>query len=231
MGDKEAADEALIADYSCNDADANHLAGGYLPMECDYRFGVDNIMDLSHINFIHRDSLARRLNGCEDTRSGVRQEDETVWSQRTFQNVPNQSEAEVAAKGIEQTYRNTWINVRWNAPANMLLMSGSAPVGEPAGDVRESRHTHIFTPATADTCHYWFGVARPKELWTREQVASELEMLRRPFAEEDHPMLIAQQQAFGTVGFWDARPIMLIGDAAAIRARRIMEKKIQQEAG
>ena len=42
-------------------------------------------------------------------------------------------------------------------------------------------------------------------------------------------MLAAQQQAFGDQDFWKARPIILKDDAAAIRARRILDKMIREE--
>ena len=41
--------------------------------------------------------------------------------------------------------------------------------------------------------------------------------------------LAAQQEAFGGQDFWQARPIILPDDAAAIRARRILDKMIRAE--
>jgi vanillate O-demethylase monooxygenase subunit len=54
--------------------------------------------------------------------------------------------------------------------------------------------------------------------------------LMTPFEREDLPMLEAQQRAIGDGDFWSARPIMLSIDGAAIRARRIIERKLAEEA-
>jgi vanillate O-demethylase monooxygenase subunit len=53
--------------------------------------------------------------------------------------------------------------------------------------------------------------------------------LRVPFETEDLPMLEAQQKSMGDEEFWDLKPILLIGDAGAIRARRILDKMIADE--
>lgn len=37
---------------------------------------------------------------------------------------------------------------------------------------------------------------------------------------EDLPMLQMQQEAMGYADFWDLKPVLLPGDAAAVRARR-----------
>ena len=87
----------------------------------------------------------------------------------------------------------------------------------------------MYSPATKTSCHYWFGAARPKDRFLAQQAEMEMELLRGPFAEEDAPMLAAQQEAFGDQDFWKARPIILRDDAAAIRARRTLDKLIREE--
>lgn len=228
MGQDEP-DDSLIPDYSCNDPALSHLAGGYLLMQTDYRFGTDNILDLSHIQFTHRDSLARNFVGATGEETSTRQIGSEVWSDRVYRNVPESSLPAAKFAPVQAPTYDVWIRVRWDAPSALLLVSGWAPSGAELVSDMETKHTHIFTPATKDSCHYWFGAARPKLAFGPEQVEREINLLRIPFAEEDAPMLAAQQQAFGDQDFWKARPIILKDDAAAIRARRILDKMIREE--
>jgi hypothetical protein len=46
---------------------------------------------------------------------------------------------------------------------------------------------------------------------------------------EDEPIFIAQQEAMNAEDFWDLKPLILAGDAGAIRARRILRKLINAE--
>jgi vanillate O-demethylase monooxygenase subunit len=52
---------------------------------------------------------------------------------------------------------------------------------------------------------------------------------RQPFEHEDLPMLEAQQEAIGDSDFWSLRPVLLAGDAGAIRARRVLDRLIAEE--
>ena len=228
MGNEDP-DDTLIPDYSCNDPELHYLAGGYLLMETDYRFGTDNILDLSHVHFMHRDSLAKNIAGYSREESEVRQVGEEVWSHRVYREVPASSLPGAQMGSNPAELYDVWNKVRWNAPAAMLLSIGHAPANTEHFSAVETRHTHIFTPMTHGQCHYWFGASRPKAMFSAEQVEFELSAVRGPFADEDAPMLAAQQQAFGDQDFWEARPIILREDAAAIRARRILDKRIRAE--
>ncbi|MNF19189.1 hypothetical protein D3C80_2237760 [compost metagenome] len=42
-------------------------------------------------------------------------------------------------------------------------------------------------------------------------------------------MLEAQQRMIGDADFWSLKPILLPGDAAAVRARRVLDKLIADE--
>lgn len=225
----EPADEELIPDFSCNDPAHNYVRGDYLKMENDYRFGVDNILDLSHIQFTHRNSLAPAFHGCSSQETGVRQAGNEIWSDRIYHDVPLSAARAASRRAVPGSIMDMWLKVRWNAPAAMLLHTGMVPAGGVQEDAMEGRHSHVFTPCTEDSCHYWYGVTRPRDTFTEEQAEVELNMLRLPFLNEDHPMLAAQQRAFGNRDFWEARPLILPEDAAAIRARRMLDKMIREE--
>ena len=57
-----------------------------------------------------------------------------------------------------------WIDVRWNAPANMLLLVGAVPTGRPRSEGRETALPHLFTPESETTTHYWFAFPMPRAM-------------------------------------------------------------------
>jgi vanillate O-demethylase monooxygenase subunit len=126
-----------------------------------------------------------------------------------------------------------WLDTRWNAPGVMELWVGVAPAGaeEPRKAGKQVPFAHLFTPETAKTAHYWFGTSYPKRMGEegRRRAESDVKYLRDPFEHEDLPMLESQQRALGDTPFWDMKPVLLAGDAAAVRARRVLDALIQRE--
>lgn len=236
MGDEARADPALIPDFSFNDRASNYLEGRYLLMQGNYQLATDNILDLSHIDFVHANSLAPLFSVAPRESVEVRQVGNSVWSDRYFHDVIPRSkgfERDGALPQDGQLY-DRWIDVRWDAPACMLLWGGLVKKGDPKSqecNLLSVTHTHIFTPETESVSHYWFGVShRHSEGPEYEQRAKEgAQFLIVPFQAEDGPILAAQQQSLGDQDFWDAKPVMLAGDAAALRARRLLAQMIATE--
>lgn len=229
MGDADKADEALIPEFSCMDPEHMYVAKRYLHARANYVLESDNILDLSHIEFLHPGTLGSSDVSQSITR--VEQQGNTVWSYRQTVNeiLPDFL---YAAFGFEPGTRvDRWIDVRWDAPANMLLMAGATPTGRPRDEGRETPLPHLFTPETATTTHYWFSFPMPRAMGEMgEQIAEQqIAGLYQPFSTEDLPMLEAQQQVIGDSDFWSQKPILLPGDAAAVRARRVLDQLIQDE--
>jgi len=229
MGDTTQADAALIPDFSCMDNDNWYVGKRYLHAKANYVLEADNIMDLSHIEFLHPATLGG--DGVKSALTSVREDGDTVWSNR-------QTVAEIMPEFLYKAWNipqgtpvDRWIDVRWDAPANMLLFSGAVATGLPREQGVSTPIPHLFTPETETTTHYWFSVCFPKamgefaERLADEQVAA----ISQPFADEDLPMLEAQQRMMGDAGFWDLKPVLLIGDAGAIRARRVLDRLIAAE--
>jgi phenylpropionate dioxygenase-like ring-hydroxylating dioxygenase large terminal subunit len=230
MGEVAAADPALIPDFSCMDPDTAWVGKRYLHVKANYVLETDNIMDLSHIEFLHPTTL-----GSGSVRQGevkVEMEGDSIWSRRRVRQeiLPDYMYGSMGlAHGVPVERR---IDVRWDAPAVMLLITQVTPEGGTAADTRRLDTAHLFTPETATTSHYWYSASLPKadgpggETSVERRVAG----LALPFETEDLPVLEAQQRAMGDADFWDLKPVLLPGDAAAVRARRMLEQRIREEA-
>ncbi|RBH55823.1 aromatic ring-hydroxylating dioxygenase subunit alpha [Pseudomonas sp. MWU13-2860] len=229
MGEPDRADPALITDFSAMDPQTAYIGKSYLHVKANYVLETDNILDLSHIEFLHGNSL-----GSAAVAQGVievEQHGEVVHSKRTTHNEQLTPDLE-RLRGIPSGQRvDRWLDVRWNAPSNLLLNSGYTPSGEPRENGRSVYVAHVFTPETAGTTHYWFGIAFPKELGEegRRLAEENIQWLLQPFTTEDMPMLQAQQEVIGDQDFWALKPVLLASDGGAVRARRLLEKMIQQE--
>lgn len=229
MGDEGKADPFLIPDFSCMDPEFFYVGKRYLHAKANYVLETDNIMDLSHIEFLHPSTLGGE--GVKNALTSVIEKDNTVWSNR-------QTVGEIMPDFLYKAWNipsNTlvdrWIDVRWDAPANMLLFSGAVATGRPREEGVSSPIPHLFTPETETTTHYWFAMCFPKEMGELgEQLAEEqVAMVNVPFTDEDLPMLEAQQNTMGAEEFWDLKPVLLVGDAGAIRARRVLDRLLAAE--
>ena len=56
-GDPKAADETLISDFHWNEDPDWIPTGGHFEIKCHYQLLVDNLLDLSHLAFVHRTTI------------------------------------------------------------------------------------------------------------------------------------------------------------------------------
>lgn len=231
MGDPDKADTDLIPDFSTLDPASHFVGKGYLHARAHYQLEVDNIMDLSHIDYLHGSTLG----GESDRNAAVEvvQEGHRVWSRRLARNERLSPELERRNNLDPGTRVDRWLDVRWDAPGVMELRVGHVPAGtpDPRSNGKERVFVHLFTPETEVNTHYWFGSSVPKSLGPHGEavMAEMIPFLRKPFENEDLPMLEAQQAAMAGRTFWSLKPILLAGDAAGVRARRVLDSLIEDE--
>lgn len=228
MGDTELADPALIPDFAFFGDPARASVYGYTHVKSHYLLEVDNLMDLSHIDFVHGDTISGGV--MQDARHDVTQRGTTVHSDTFCAGVPCLPNFEPYIRS-EGKPTDHWLDMRWDAPGNMLLDLGVTLASQP----REQGHTilqgHFLTPETANTTHYFWGLSRPDGGEPAEFDAMIKELTRRAFEDEDRPMIEAVHARMRSNDFWAERPVIFPGDAGAIRARRVLERMIADEQG
>ena len=228
MGDQDGATEEQIPDFSFQNAETFFIGKEYLHVASGYLLTVDNILDLSHTEFMHASTLGS--DGISKGSYECKVDGDLIWSNRLTCGERMNDEL-CDAMGVPRVPVDRWINVRWNAPANMAIFAGAVPTGRPHSEGRETPTAHCFTPETDTTTHYWFSISFPKALgeqgakMAREQIL----FVKAPFAMEDLPMLEMQQKNIGEAEFWSLKPVLLSGDAGGVRARRAIEKRIASE--
>lgn len=226
MGDPEKAEPSIIPDLVGLDPDRFAINRGYMHTPANYEYMTDNIMDLGHIEFLHKGLL-----GSEAVRHAeidVKQEGNVVHSNRLTRN-------EILPTALEILYEtggkpvDRWLDVTWYPPGNMQLVVGVTGTGQPERIGREAPGVHLMTPETDDSTHYFWSNSRDFRLDDQELHAALDQGFQIAFEHQDKPMIMAQHDAIGGEDFWALHPVILEGDAGAVRARRILRKLIKEE--
>lgn len=229
FGDPALADPALIPEIEFLVPETWAVGTGTTEVSCHYELESDNIMDLSHIEFLHPmfSSDAVRAGRIE-----CRQDGETVWSRRMIQN-DDPPEFIRQAFNIPTGKRvDRWLDARWNAPAVIALWTGGVETGRPREEGVDWCSAHIFTPISQDRTMYFWALAFPRTIENAEEMALQgRDTLRYPFEHEDAPIIEAAYANMGGADFWDLRPLILPGDGGAVRARRLLKSMIAREQG
>jgi phenylpropionate dioxygenase-like ring-hydroxylating dioxygenase large terminal subunit len=222
MGDPQRANSALIPAFQRLDETEFHLRRGYLYGQANYELMSDNILDLSHIEYLHP---ALGTEAVSRAKVEVSQDGGVLKTTRRIRN-------ETLPPGLAQIYRsgtksvNRTMSVTWQPAANLVLEVSVEPV-DPVENWRTSSSTlHLFTPETDTSTHYFYVGSLPKATADSATADAFQAALRRAFTTEDKPMIDAQAQMIGTADIMDLRPALLPIDKAAVLARRALAKLI-----
>ncbi len=227
-GDPAAADPARIPDFACiRNSDSVRAVHGMTLIEAPYEFATDNLLDLSHIEFVHKGTFAGAGVIFAGTHE-VTEEGETLRSNWWMPGV----KAPPHTLGIypPEMITDHWLDMRWNAPASMQLEIGATPAGAPRSSGVIVQQCHIVTPATATTAHYFWATTRTHDLESPEVDAFLLQLFGQAFDDEDKPIIKAAYENLEGEDFWDARPLSLGIDAGGTRAWRKIQAMLRAEA-
>lgn len=226
-GDPALADPAKIPDLHWNEDPAWAADGKLIPVKCDYRLVVDNLMDLTHETFVHGSSIGNRAvaEAPFDVTHSDRFATVTRWM-RAIEPPPFWA-GQLGKPGKV----DRWQIIRFEAPCTVVIDVGVAPAGTGAPEGDRSAGVNGFvlntiTPETDKTCHYFWAFARNYRL-AEQRLTHELrEGVARIFR-EDELILEAQQQAI------DEHPdhefYNLNIDTGAMWARRLIDRMVAAE--
>lgn len=218
-GDPSLADPAAIGDFGCMTTGAPY-GRGHLRFEAHFELLTDNLMDLSHVEFLHSGSFG----GGGVMFSGVhsvKHDEDAIWSNWWMANIPPPPWAVFLPPDMKVDH---WMDMRWQAPASMLLTVGICPAGADRNQplIPPLVGPHIITPETKTSSHYFYG-------FPQLDGAKSTDATGAAFTEEDQPMIEAIQRNMGDVDFWASRPAILKVDSGAIHARRRLMKLRRDE--
>lgn len=228
MGDPAQADPSLIPDtYALEHPDWRYRPG-YMFYRANYQNIVDNVLDFSHLSYVHGQTLGG-TDLIAKSKPTVEAFDQGVRIKRYM--------IDGTQPPFSKRFADMGGNVdRWHfyellVPGNMLMESGIQPTGT---GVREGRHQNslqfraynLITPETDTTTHYFFALAHGFNLDDPSVTDGVYEEVLKAF-KEDGAMIEAQQQVIDRVK--SPQMVVIAADAGLMQMRRIMDRLIAQE--
>lgn len=214
---------------SLQDPERFYVGADYLHVRSNYVLEIDNIMDLSHTEFLHATTLGS--SGISQGTYRAERDGDTVWSRRVTQGEVMSDDLS-RSMGIEPgTPCDRWLHVRWNAPSNMALFAGAVPAGAPQDPARETPTSHCFTPET--TSHHPLLVRDllPEVHGRGRRAGGYAQHRLHPRALRGRGPADARGTAADGRRRRPAEPqaLLLAGDAGAVHARRVLARLIEEE--
>lgn len=232
MGDKPA-DPSLIPDYSFIDSSPPlHVTEpGYLMIKASYELIVNNLLDLSHVVYLHAGVLGSP--GIVQSDVEVRTDGDVVRVSRFAKDVETPGMFKIMAPEGELDRGDSFTSIAWYAPSNLLLKTGSCKTGHPQESGTGYLAIHLLTPETDRTTHYRFSAVRWNVLTQGDELNESIrlkiaELRLFAFAEQDGPVVEAQQRRIDeseTV----LKPVLLTIDAGTVRCKRILDGLLSQD--
>ena len=227
MGEKPA-DISLLPNCDFVDSSDKSVSTlDYLKMEANYKLVIDNILDLSHTDYLHKGSFGG--NAGNKSKLEVAKIGNSIQVNRSF------SEGNLSpVLSTFTTYRgpvDRWQILRWDPPTVTTLSTGATPAGRPREEGFTYTPWHVLTPETESSTHMFFGKARNFNLDDSEMDKRMMRDMRDPIFGEDKPMLEELHKIMGDRDFWSMNPVLLAGDSGAVQVRRAIDKMVAAEQG
>jgi len=231
MGEPALADPALIPDCTYQDSPDWASIPAYIRYDADYRLILDNLMDFSHLSFVHETTLGGSL-GIATTRPKIDQIEDGVRMTRRY---PVEESFAPYLKGFE-TFTgpiDRWHVYELLISGNVFTMdSVSAPAGTSsidgprAPEAMQFRATQIVTPESEHSSHFFWTYAHNFNIHDGAFTQKLADRIAEGFA-EDKAMIEAQQHVINTDGE-DGMGYILADNGLAL-FRRLLNERLQAE--
>jgi phenylpropionate dioxygenase-like ring-hydroxylating dioxygenase large terminal subunit len=228
MGDPALADPSKIVDYHWLDDPHWGAKTDYLHAECNWQLVNDNLLDLTHLAFVHETTIG---NMALVEHAAVRVQRTPTGVQVTRWIIDQPAPPAFVKIGGFTGNVDRWQIIDYTPPSFIRLDVGATPTGTGAPEGRrvggiEMRNLNAMTPETESTTHYFWGQAhdfQPHDAAVTDRVFAQI---KTAFL-EDVAVFSAQQKL---IELDPAAPTIDINaDSGGIQARRIVAKLYQEE--
>ncbi len=230
MGEEAKADPGLLPDnFSCDDPHWRYKPG-YLKYDTPWLLIADNLLDFSHLSYVHETTLGGSTKIAQSTPriealdgpgpAGLR-------ITRHVQDVPPSS----LHKKVRTFDGNVdrWFIYDFVLPATLLMDSGGRPCADAPDDMNRAVRLHscqTLTPETEDSTHYFFQISH--RVGDGDEAVTE-DMYQGLVAafHEDLDIISAQHRNIQRDPSRAMLPLAM--DAGLARFRRLVEEKVAAE--
>lgn len=223
----EPADESKIRRYPQFTDPSFETVQGTLHVRAEYQLVVDNLLDLSHAEFLHPYLATEGFN--RRTQYSLEQEGVNVIAKNWRPNEPITALWRLGfLENVPSTVDHRSI-VSWLPPSTLHIEIGVTRVGRPSSEGPVSHAAHVVTPETAGSCHYFWKWARNFRLGEAEFARTLQGNIQSAFETEDEPMIEAQYECMGGQPLEAMKPVLLPTDSGSMRARRVLKQLIEAQ--
>jgi phenylpropionate dioxygenase-like ring-hydroxylating dioxygenase large terminal subunit len=229
MGDPAAAHPAKIPDMHWLTDPQLAAVKGKLFMRCNYLLALDNLLDDTHLPYVHRNSIGTPKLVTAPTNI-VGDDDWVGFTRLTLDTPPSALHAKA---GGFTTNVDRWFHVRYVKPSTVLIDVGSAPVGSGAPEGDRSKgiglySNHTVTPSSGNSCYYFWHLARNFSQDDAELSKTLEKDMISTFNEDLEIVELVQRNVDCDA---EGLPqLNIAGDIVALRARRIISALVAAEA-
>ena len=231
MGDPALADPALIADFHWMDDPAWRFKGERLELEGNYLLLVDNLLDLTHLQFVHATTLGTAAISANPIKT--EREDNLVRVTRWIMDSPAPPFFRKAGGFGADEHVDRWQIIEYTSPAFVRLDVGCARTGTGARDGNRAqgismRNLNAITPETATKTHYFWSQAHNFALDDPTLTEMIFRQVHTAFL-EDLVVIKGQQMNYDALGERLPAQVDFNQDAGGLQARRIVDGILANE--
>jgi phenylpropionate dioxygenase-like ring-hydroxylating dioxygenase large terminal subunit len=204
--------------------------GDYFYVKGSYRLLIDNLLDLSHVAYVHATTLG--TDGVANFPVKVNREDDKVHVERWIFGEPVAPMFKMVGDFDEEAAVDRWQLIHYQEPSHFMIDVGCAVAGTGATEGDRSQgvtmfSNHTLTPETESSTHYFWHHARNFRLDEPELTEKLAKATSTAFG-EDVIIIETQQNRMERAGA--QKPIIDINaDAGVLQASRMLDALIEAE--
>lgn len=228
MGEPAKADPLKIPDLPWLQSIKWATTPGYIHMKANYQLIIENLLDLTHIRYVHKTTLSGDPREATTPSKTERLSDGVRIGRWMLDVVPNPL---FKRAGCFTGNVDRWQIATWHPPAVVYLDIGCAKAGTgaPQGDRSQGISlwsNHLMTPETENSTHYLFCYARNFGLDDADVAKLLYEGSYTAFLEDTNIIEASQRNRNGAL---PDGLINIAADAAQLQARRMLNALISAE--
>lgn len=227
IGDAALADPAKILPYPYhNQPEKWPFKSHMYHVKADYRLLLENLMDLTHLAFVHKSTIGGNPQAHVQAKMTVTPKDTGLHFIRWL---PGSTPPATYVKAVGfKGPVDRWMDFEFVAPGSVVQWTGALDVGRGAEENRDQeggfslRILHCLTPETDNSCFYFWSAAngyRQDDPSATEQL---FDQVHTAF-QEDKRMIEAQQNILDRTGGEEGL-VNIVSDSARVHMRRTLAR-------
>ncbi|MGE0627620.1 MAG: Rieske 2Fe-2S domain-containing protein, partial [Hyphomicrobiaceae bacterium] len=228
MGDPALADPDEIPDFHEFDSPDWGARQRYLYVKANWQLIVDNLLDLTHLAFVHETTIG---NSALVDKAEVKVSRTPTTVNVTRWTLDAAAPPSFVKAGGFTSNVDRWQIINFQPPAFLKLDVGATPTGTGAPQGKrvggiEMRNMNLITPETESTTHYFWGQAHSWDVGNPKVSDMLISEITTAFM-EDVAVFEGQQVTLDMIP--NPPQIDINADSGVIQARRILDRLHQEE--